>query len=391
MTEWMKSLDDLGPKKIVHVYDPDVGLKAVAVVHTTAYGRCAGGTRMAPDITTDEMVRLARIMTWKYTIYGIPQGGGKMGIWADPLLQGPKRETLFRVLGKALKPLLDAGIGYGQDMGTYAEDFGILREAGGQPPRRSSLKGVTKDGDDLAFHFTGYGVVVSAKVCCEWAGIPLKGAKVAVEGFGKVGCGMARYADEEGAKVVAISTINGTAYNPNGLDVKTLLEARRKLGDRAVEEYEDAQHVDREMIYFLPVDILMPGARPDVIDINNISRVQAKIIAPGANIPATEEAMDVMLQRGIHYIPDFVANIGGTIGPYVGILGGTPDQAFKAMRDNVTPLTLEVMDAAGKEGVTPFTVAERIAREKFLKIRAEGKVLTGKEYLKLLRKNLKLD
>jgi glutamate dehydrogenase (NAD(P)+) len=202
---------------------------------------------------------------------------------------------------------------------------------------------------------------------------------------------MARYAVEEGAKVVAISTIHGTVYNPEGLDVETLLEARRQLGDRAVEAYEDAEHIERDNIYFLPVDILMPGARPHVIDINNIDRVQAKIIAPGANIPATDEAMEVMLERGTHYIPDFVANIGGTIGPYVGILGGTSEQAFKALKDNVAPLTLEVMETARKEGVTPVAIATRMAREKFLKIREEGKVLTGEEYFELLRKNLKLD
>lgn len=390
MPEWMKMTDEFGPEKIIHVHDPDAGLKAVAVIHTTAFGRCAGGTRMAPDITTEEVVLLAKTMTYKYTIYGILTGGGKCGIWADPLMRGPKREALFRAFGKALKPLLDAGVGYGQDMGTYAEDFNIMREAAGQPPRVSSLAGAKKDGDDLGFHFTGYGVVVAAKACCEWAGIPLKGATVAVEGFGKVGCGMARYADEEGAKVVAISTIYGTAYNPKGLDVKKLLEARRQLGDRAVEEYEDAQHIDRGAIYFLPVDILMPGSRPYVIDIKNISRVQAKVIAPGANIPATEEAVDVMLQRGIHYIPDFVANIGGTIAPWTGMVGGTVDQCFKTMRDAVAPLTREVMDTAKKEGVTPMSVAIRMAREKFLKIRAEGKVLTDEERMKLQKQNLKM-
>lgn len=390
MPEWMKMTDEFGPEKIVHVYDPEVGMKGVAVVHTTAFGRCAGGTRMAPDITTEEVVLLAKTMTYKYTIYGILVGGGKAGIWADPGIRGAQREAIFRAFGKALKPLFDAGVFYGEDMGVDAHDVANMHEGAGLSSGRSNLGQQLKDGEPLDNHATGYGLVVAAKAACEFAGMELKGATVAIEGFGKVGGGAARYMAEEGAKVVAISTIHGTAYNKDGLDIKKLLEARKESGDRAVEEYEDAQHIDRGMIYFLPVDILVPGARPYVIDKNNANRIQAKVISPAANIPATDEAIEILFQRGIHFIPDFVANIGGSVLPFTGRVGGTADDAFRSMRELVGPLTHEVLAGARKEGITPMSLAIRMAREKVLKIRAEKKVLSDDEWLKLQRQNFKI-
>lgn len=373
MLEIMKTADELGPEKILHVYDPDVGMKAVVVVDTTLYGRAGGGTRMLPDITTEEITWLARAMTYKYAILNLPVGGAKAGIWADPGVQGPPREAIFRAFGRALKPLLEAGIGVGADLGTRSEDFTIMREAAGFTPRIRSLSEAEKDGEPIENHVTGYGVVAAAKAACEFAGIDIRGATVAIEGFGKVGGGVARYMAEEGANIIAISMMHGTAYNEDGLDANKLLDERKESGDRAVQEYKDAQHIDRRAIYFLPVDILVPGARPYVINGSNVDRVQAKVISSGANIPVTDEAAGVLFQRGIHFVPDFISNAGAVLSGPIWQAGGTLDDVFRVLTEVLGQLTHEILTDAQKEGTNPRKLAVRGCKEKVLQTRAEKK------------------
>jgi len=391
MSEWMKIVDELGPEKIVHVYDPAVGMKAVVVVDTASLAGSAGGTRMLPDITTEEIFRLARAMTHKFAILDIPIGGAKAGIWADPITSGAPREAILRAFGNAIKPLLTAGVTLGADMGTDARDVATIYEGAGIPSGSTGLARQEKDGEPLEDHATGYGVVVAAKAACDFAGMKLKGATIAIEGFGKVGGGVARYMTEAGAKVVAISTIHGTAYNREGLDIKKLLEARKSSGDKAVEEYENAQHIDREAVYFLPVDILVPGARPYVIDKNNASQVQAKVISSIANIPITDEAQEILFKRGIYSVPDFISNAGGVVLGVVDVLGGTADNVFKALRELLDPLTHNILADARKEGINPRSLAVRRTREKVLKARTEKEPAPSfEELLKLGRQRLKI-
>jgi len=373
MPELLKTADELGPEKILHVYDPAIGMKAVVVVDTTLSGRAGGGTRMLPDITTEEITWLARTMTYKYAILDLAIGGAKAGIWADPSIHGAPREAIFRAFGRAIKPLLETGIGVGADLGTCSEDFAIMREAADLPPRVWGLSGVEKDGEPLGNHVTGYGVVAAARAACDFAGLALEGATVAIEGFGKVGGGVARYMAEEGARVVAISNMYGTANNRDGLDVRKLLEARKKSGDRALQEYEDAQHIDAGEIYFLPVDILVPGARPYVLDRSNVTRVQAKVISSGANIPITDEAAEVLFQRGVHFVPDFISNAGAVMSGPVGLAGGTLDDLFRVLTEVLGQLTRDILTDADREGISPRSLAVRRCKEKVLQARTEKK------------------
>jgi glutamate dehydrogenase/leucine dehydrogenase len=391
MSERVKLTDELGPEKILHVYDPITGMKGVVVVDTTSLGGSAGGTRMLPDITTEEIFQLARAMTHKFAILDIPIGGAKSGLWADPSISGISREAILEAFGKSIKPVLAEGVTVGPDMGTDAEDVATIYKGAGVPSRYSGLALQEKDGEPLEDHATGYGVVVAAKAACEFAGMELKGATVAIEGFGKVGGGVARYMADEGAKVVAISTIYGTAYNKKGLDIKKLLAERKKSGDKAVQEYKDAKHIGREDIYFLSVDILVPGARPYVIGKNNAKRVKAKVISSIANIPITDEAEEILFRRGVYSVPDFISNAGGVVLGIVDVLQGTADDVFKALRELLGPLTRDILTDARKEGINPRSLAVRRTKEKVLKTR-EGKEAPPSfdEVLRIARQRLKM-
>jgi glutamate dehydrogenase/leucine dehydrogenase len=391
MPEWMKRTDALGPEKVVHVYDPQTGMKGVVVIDCTALGStAAGGIRMLPDITTEEILQLARAMTYKFGTLGVPIGGAKSGIWADPGVRGEERKNLMRSFGRAVKPLIPAGLAFGADIGTEAEDLDFVFEGAGLPPQGTGLMAQRKDGEPIENHVTGYGVVVAAREACEFAGIDIRGAAVAIEGFGKVGGGVARYITEAGARVVAISTVDGMILNEDGLDVALLLEKRKDAGDRAVTEYEKAEHLPREAIFSLPVDILVPGARPYVIDGRNVEQVNAKVVSSIANIPITEEAEERLFQKGIHVVPDFVSNAGGTVLGIVDFLGGSSEHAFSACEDLIGSNTRTILADARKAGVNPRRLATRRVEEKIAQARRGGESAPLDQAILLMKERLGL-
>jgi glutamate dehydrogenase (NAD(P)+) len=371
MSDWLKITDALGPEKILHVYEAKTGLKGVVVVDTSFQIGAAGGTRMLPDITTEEIFNLARAMTYKFAMLDFPIGGAKAGIWAAPDLQGPRRRDLMLAFGAAIKPLLASGVTLAADMGTDNDDVAAFFEGAGVPSRFTGLSTQKIEGVPLEDHCTGYGVVVAAVSACSMAGINLEGASVAIEGFGKVGGGVARYIHESGGKVVALSTINGTVYNKDGLDVPALLQARQTAGDQAVQDYTKAEHRKAGDLYGLPVDILIPGARPYVITKKNVGAVKAKIISSIANIPITDEAEDLLFKNGILSVPDFISNAGGVVLGVVDALGGTADDVFRILRDFLGRLTSQVLTEAKQQNMAPRKLAVKQATEKVLEARQQ--------------------
>ena len=377
----LKKVDEIGPEVILHFYDPSTGTKGVIVIDTTMpVGAAFGGTRMLPDITTEEIVLLARAMTHKFAIIGAPVGGAKFGIWADPDVSGPKREAIFEALGRVVRPFLStqALLGVSVDIGTNLQDAATTYEAAGVSTAPGYVASVPMEvGKQLEEHVTGLGVVITAKAACEFAGIALDGATVAIEGFGKAGSGVVRYMVEEGARIVALSTIDGAIYNEKGLDIAKLLKMREEYGDKAVVSYKEAKHIDKEEIYFLPVDILAPGARLHVITRDNAHLVRAKVICGPANMPVTDEAEEILFQRGIHSVPDFIANAGGVLTVAANLAGGIagdPLVYLKELQGSVLKsITLSILSNAGEKGVNPRRLAIEMVKEKILKARAERK------------------
>lgn len=391
MSHWMKFADELGPERIEYLYDPETGMKGVIVVDTLSLAGAGGGTRMLPDITTEEMFGLARAMTYKFTMIDLPVGGSKAGIWADPAMPRKKKDMVLKAFGRLAKPLIESGVTIASDMGTDTEDVQKIYEGAGVENKSSGLSLVEKDGEPLENHATGYGVVVAARAACEYAGIKIKSATVAIEGFGKAGGGVAKYMVDEGATVVALSNIHGTFYNKNGLDIEHLLAERKELGDRALTEYQDSESLDREALYTLPVDILVPGARPYVITKDNAENIQARVISSIANNPVTDEADRILFSRGIHLMPDFLSNVGGVVVAIIDLLGGTEDDLFKSLDALVYHLTMEILDDAKHEGIPSRILAMKRIKKKLIGIRkGEVKSLPFDEILQLARERLKL-
>ncbi len=385
-------LDDIGPQSITHFYDPILNFKAVLVIDTYVYPSAIGGVRMLPDITTEEIIGLARAMTYKTAIFNFPLSGAKAGIWSDPKQKGAKRKAILTAFGKQLKPFLTQNrYVAGPDMGTYAEDFQTIYKAAGLSYVVGDLFQKQKDGEPLENHLTGYGVVISAQAACRHVDTPFKNATIAIEGFGKVGVGIARYADKAGAKIVAVSTTQGAIYNKNGLNVDRLFENRRKLGGKLVEEYEDAQKMAKEDLFHLPVDILVLGARPHVINENNVNSVRAKVIANAANNPITSIAEETLFKKGIVVPPDFVSNAGGIIGGIVSILRGSEKQAFESVKNLIETTTEEILRTAKDEKINPKKLAINRTTKNILEMRSRKKSLSMESILEIMRKLLNLN
>lgn len=344
--------DELGPVKTVHLYDPRTGMKGIVVIDNVACGPAIGGVRLAPDIDTKEIFRLARTMTLKNAAAGLPHGGGKAGILADPHLAG--KESLLRSFARSIRELID----YipGPDMGTDERCMGwIYEEIGRCIGRPRSLGGIPLD----EIGATGYGLAQVAKLALPFAGITIEDATLAIQGFGNVGRHAARFLVGMGIRLVAASDSSGAIYRQEGLDATKLIRVKEEKG--TVLAYPDARRLEGPEIVELPCDLLIPAARPDVITAANVDRVKARIIIEGANIPVTEDAERVLHDRGVLCIPDFIANAGGVICAAVEYSGGGEQQATTAIKEKLTSNTRKLLEVVTEENLYPREAAMQMA------------------------------
>ena len=349
--------DELGPAQILLVRQPHVGLEAIVVVDNVACGPAIGGIRMAPDVTLEEVARLARAMTFKNAAAGLPHGGGKAGIMANPDCGPAQKETLIRTFARLIREL--TAYIPGPDMGTnevcmaWIKDeinraVGLPRVVGGIPL------------DEIGA--TGFGLAVAAEVAAPEVGLALQGARLAVQGFGAVGQHAARFLAERGVTLVAAADSRGAVYNPQGLDVEALIAHKQQAA--SVQTFPNGQPLDGDRLVGVDCDIWIPAARPDVLTAENVGQMQAKLVLQGANIPATEAAEQWMHAHGILSIPDFIANAGGVICAAVEYHDGTQSQAFATIAEKIRANTAEMLAQMKQQQVLPREAAVQMARRR---------------------------
>jgi glutamate dehydrogenase (NAD(P)+) len=316
------------PQSFIQIYRPSVGLKAIAVVDNTACGPAVGGVRMAPVVSVEECFRLARAMTWKNAAASLPHGGGKSVIFGDPRMAAAKKEQIIRAFADAIRDIAD----YipGPDMGTDERCMAWIKdETGHAVGLPSVIGGIPLD----EIGATGFGLAACVDVAREFIGLDLKGARVAVQGFGAVGKHAARFLAEKGAVLVAASDTSGTLADPSGLDVGALI-ALKEAG-RSLRDHDKGSKLAADAIVDIDCDIWIPAARPDVLRADNVSRLRARLVPQGANIPCTPEAEQALHERGVLVVPDFIANAGGVICASIEYRGGTQRAAFDYIDDRI--------------------------------------------------------
>jgi glutamate dehydrogenase/leucine dehydrogenase len=320
----------------------------------------AGGTRLAPDVGVAEVALLARAMTYKFAALGDQVGGAKAGVRGDPANRAGKDALMARFCAE-VGPLVDAGrFLTGPDMGTAEEDFAPLRERRAAP---AAMRAVV-DGVPFEDVLTGFGVAAAAEAALHagW-GSGWDGRSVAIEGFGKVGGGVAREVTRRGGRVVAVSTIAGCVADPSGLDVERLLALRRVHGDACVLRYSRPAGAPGQLFTAVNADVVVPGTRPGAIDGRTAGSLPpgVRVIAPAANVPYTAQGADVLRRRGIVALPDFVCNAGAVIG-YRSAAGATPGEVLAAVDATITSLILEALRHHGDPLAGAFELAGRFLR-----------------------------
>lgn len=372
--------------QLISITRPD--LRGYLAIDSTINRSSAGGLRMAPDLSPELMTQIARTMTLKYGFCGLPVGGAKAGIVADPEMPSDRKRQILKSFGQAIEPLLKSRRYIpAEDLGISSDDIKfMLSSIGLKAQARGSIPG-------LSGFYTGITVFAATAAAIRHIGLDLNQTSVAIEGFGSVGTSAARLFEEKGIKVVAISTSQGAIYNEAGLDIGELIRLREKVGSKVVNLFYKAEKIDKSQLIEMDTDIFSPCAQSYSVTTDNASRVAARIISPGANVPTTAKAETTLLQKRILVIPDFVANCGGVLGASMKHAGVKEDYIQQFLEDKISQQVTEVIETAEREKVNPRVPAQRIAKDRFLKAKAstEGENIATKAFgfaLELYRKGI---
>ncbi len=358
--------DEFGPEYIINVYDPKLNMRGFLVIDNTSLGLGKGGIRMTPTVTIDEVFRLARTMTWKNSLAGIPFGGAKAGlIWSGGSAELKKKhvQAFAKAIGSFIPQKYIAGpdVNSGEtEMKWIAEALKNRKASTGKP---SAMGGLPHE-----LGSTGFGVAESTKVALRLKKIDLAKARIAIEGFGNVGSFAFKFLQEAGTQIVAVSDSRGTAILETGFDYKKLADLKKKK--LSVGDYPSAKKMEKEAIFGLAVDVLVLATVTDVINEKNKNQIKAKIIVEGSNIPMSDTIENELFEKGILIVPDFVANAGGVISSYAEYKGYTIKKMFALVKEKINTAAEKVLTESLKKNKNPRQVGLKIAKERVLKARS---------------------
>src|SRR5207248_11104608 len=291
------------------------------VQHNIARGPAKGGIRFHPNVTLDEGKALASWMTWKCATVGIPYGGGKGGVICDTKsLSKGEIERLTRRYAFEIAPIIgpDSDIP-APDVYTDEQTMAWIMDTISMVRGRTELgvvtgKPISLGGSQGRGEATARGCLYALREACRVKGMNLKGARVAVHGFGNAGANIARLVAADGAIVVALCDSRGGVYSGSGINVDAAL--RHKKQTEALQALTNTKEMSNEDVLGVDCDILLPSALENTITLGNVGRVKAKIIAELANGPTTPGADRVLEEQGVFLVPDILANAGGVTVSY---------------------------------------------------------------------------
>ncbi len=379
MDDMLSQMDEWGPEKVVCVSDRRTGMRGVLVLDNTARGMGKGGTRMSHTLTVAEVARLARTMTWKWAAVDLFYGGAKAGVRFDP--SSPDKEAALRAFGRALRNEVPSEYVFGLDMGLTESDAAILLDELG----RGSAVGLPRELGGLPYDelgVTGFGVAEAVDAACRAQGLPITAVRVAVQGYGAVGWAACRRLAELGATIVAVSNAEGTIHDPDGIDVDRLAKLRLQHGDGCLREY-GRPVLDVDAVLGVDADVLLPCAREDLVDEHVARATSVRLVVEGANLPTSPAAKQILHERGIPLVPDFIANAGGIVAAAYSMDARhsafvvNSDDIFSMVTDKLRANTVQVLSASERLGITPHLAAQQMAQDRVraaMRLRGVGSV-----------------
>ena len=316
------------PKRVLEVSIPtkmDNGQVKVfsgyRVQHNVARGPAKGGIRYHPAVTLDEVKALAAWMTWKTATVNIPYGGGKGGVICDPKrMTKPELERMTRRYTSEILPVIGPEQDIpAPDMYTDSQTMAWIMDTYSMTKGYSTLGVVTGKplsigGSEGRNEATARGCLVAVEEACRVKKMSVRGASVAIQGFGNAGSLAAKLFAEKKARVIAISDSRGGVFNSRGIDPLKAMRYKERSG--TVVGMPGTSRISNDELLTMKCDILIPAALENVITLNNADQIKAKIVAEAANGPTTPHADEVLARKGIMLLPDILANAGGVTVSY---------------------------------------------------------------------------
>jgi leucine dehydrogenase len=353
-------IEEFDHEQVVYCSNKEAGLKAIVAIHNTTLGPALGGTRMwkypTDEAALKDVLRLSRGMTYKAAISGLNLGGGKAVIIGDSATQ--KNELLLRTFGKFVEGLAGRYI-TAEDVGTSVKDMEYVRMETKYVTGISKALGGSGDPSPV----TAYGVYVGMKACAKfrWGSDSLKGRKIAVQGAGQVARYLCEHLYNEGAEIY----------------VTDIIEAKIKR----VLETVKAKVVNPEEIYDTDAEIFSPNALGGIINNETIGRLNAEIIAGGANNQLEDEKVHgpKLLEKDILYAPDYAINAGGLINVANELEGYRQDRALK-QAESIYEIITRVLEISKHENIPTYEASNKIAEERLLHVGRISNIYTGKSF-----------
>lgn len=341
------------------------------VQHNFTRGPAKGGIRYSQHVDLDEVRALAMWMTWKCALLDVPYGGAKGGVAIDPRNYSPgELERVTRRYTSELIPILGPEKDVpAPDMGTDEQTMAWIMDTysvavGHTVPGVVTGKPISLGGSEGRREATSRGVVQVAIAAMESRGLAPAHASAAVQGFGKVGRGAARFLWDAGTRVLAVSDQYGAIHDPSGLDLPALEEHVDRTG--SVVDFAGSEPLERDALLELDVDVLIPAAVEGVLTRENAPRVTARIIVEGANGPTSAQADEIFAEKDILVVPDILANAGGVIVSYFEWVQGNQAYWWTAA---------EVEERLQTRMVGAWEAVNRYAREHGLTLRAAATIM----------------
>ncbi len=349
--------------------------KGFRVQHNWARGPTKGGIRFHPEETLDTIKALAAWMTWKCAIVDMPYGGAKGGIICNP------RELSKNELEKLSRGYIKQIVEYigpqkdipAPDVYTNSQIMAWMMDeyekiVGHSSPGVVTGKPIEIGGSKGRDKSTGKGVAIMVKEATKYLGIELKNSKIAIQGFGKVGGAAAEFLEEMGAKIIALSDSKGGIYNPNGINFSDVVKWKNENG--SLKGMKDCKDITNEEILEIECDILIPAALENQITEKNAGNIKAELIAEASNGPVTPKADEILNEKNIFSIPDFLCNSGGVTVSYFewcqNISGyyWTEKEVYEKLEKIISKAFRKVFELHKKENISMRKAAYIIALKK---------------------------
>jgi len=294
--------------------------KGYRVQHNNSRGPFKGGIRYHHEVDIDEVRSLAALMTWKTALVDIPYGGGKGGITIDPSGYSERElERLSRRFFRAIDPVIGPNKDVpapdvntnAQVMAWFMDEYGQMH---GHTPAIVTGKPIHLGGSLGRESATGKGVAITVRETASKFGVELKGATVAIQGFGNVGSYAGKFLGDMGCKLIAASDVHGGLHAPDGFDTDALFDYAYE--HRTIKGCGQGKEISNDDLIALEVDFLIPAALGGVIHKMNVDQINCRYVIEAANGPTTPPASETLFEKGVHVVPDILTNAGGVTVSY---------------------------------------------------------------------------